>query len=101
MEVRMYCVEMKEVHQKTMFSRVYVNFNLTRYCKDIEEVNENIKALQEDLKSANIIQVKTWKEKKLIARRIEYQRPGQGCGHQVRTIVIRNYNKPKRNDELI
>ena len=96
----MYCVEMKEVHQRTMFSRVHMNFDLTRYCNDLEEVNENIRALQKDLENSNIIQTRTWREDKLVARRIEYKRPGQSCGHQVRTIVVRKYNKPKC-DELI
>lgn len=91
----MYCVEMKETHQRNMMSKVRVNFDMTRYFNDIQEVHENIESLQKGLEKMDIIQVKTWREQNLVARRIEYSRPNQ-IGHQVRTIVVRKYNPPKK-----
>ena len=90
----MYCIEVKETYQKTINSKVYINFDLSRYYNDIEEVQENINSLQNELERMNIVQTRTFRESDKIAQRVEYHRPGH-CGTLVRTTVVRKYNPPK------
>lgn len=91
----MYCLEVTETYQRTITSRVYKNFEVARYYKDIEELKENIENMERELSRMDIVDISTAHNDIQVSRRFEYHRPGR-IGTLLRTITVRRYNPPKK-----